>query len=582
MNLRTLLVIGIGFFILLQVFAWLLLLVPAFDIGAQPFLSGVNPGVLTVIGALLSVLVLALIGWGVWQYLAQYRRRQCRSENCLDDILVTSREGLLLLDRQLAMASPWSPALANIFAVDHIGDHGFPALMRELLPRKEANSTQGFLQSLFNPELDETHLLALNPLAAIQLVVPDNSKDNAGELKHKMLSFNFKRVWSENTIEHVVVAVSDISELHELQQRLNTATTQADNRQRLLNAVYNANIISLGKFIDQSYGYFSHINQALSQPVSNKLQCAERLNQARDCVGQLAGQVNNLLLVELHEALQDLDKELSSLHGCDELRDQDLFPLRQKLTWIIDYTAQVNAIFQSLSRRTVTHDAETDVADANEPPVNQADTSQNSLSSRPRSAWQHLYQLALDLSLRNDKQVELVVSGLDETPMSGPLREAINTVCIQFISNSIVHGIEPPWERELMQKKALGRIDIHLATVGEDNLELTIEDNGAGFDYARIRDHALRSGRWQAADIEHWDNKKLLSLIFLPGFSTVDAVTEDAGSGIGMDVVMQKIKQLDGKIKLSSRKNEYSRFVISLPLTGVARQPKPSTNGVAA
>lgn len=581
---------------LLQLIAWLLLAMPAANPGAKAALQSVNLGTAAFVGVLLSALVFALMVWGGWRWFGQYRRQQYRSEKWLDEVLATSREGLLLIDRQFAMASSWSSALAEIFAIDKVDEYDFPALMRDLLPRKDANSTLGFLQSLFNPEIDESDLLVLNPLAIVQLVVPNAREGKAGELRQKTLSFSFKRVWLEDTIEHVVVAVSDVSEIHQLRQQLDLATTKADNRQRLLSAVYNANIVSLGKFIDQSYSRFSRIDKALSHPVSNKLQCVETLSQMHDCVSQLAQEVKTLALIELHEALQSFDSDLVSLRDCEELRDQELFPLRQKLAWIIDYVAQVNAIFQSISRRTATQNLNTGAAVASAEQVSEhcatgSDSavsepnhlpSQNTLSSKRLSAWQHLYQLALDLSLRNDKQVELVISGLDETPMSGPLREAINTLCTQFISNSVVHGIEPPWDRELMQKEALGRIDIHLSVVGEDNLELTIEDNGAGFDYDKIRDQAVKSERWLATEIEHWDNKKLLSLIFLPGFSTAETVTEDAGSGIGMDVVMQKIKQLDGKIKLSSRQNEYSRFVVSLPMVGVARTPKSAQSDVAA
>lgn len=97
-------------------------------------------------------------------------------------------------------------------------------------------------------------------------------------------------------------------------------------------------------------------------------------------------------------------------------------------------------------------------------------------------------------------------------------------------------------------------------------MELTVMDDGQGLDYAAIREKAIASGKWTLGEIESWDNKKLLSLIFNEGFSTAKAITKDAGRGVGMEAVMSQVLALRGKLNISSRRGRHCRFVITLPL----------------
>jgi chemotaxis protein histidine kinase CheA len=182
------------------------------------------------------------------------------------------------------------------------------------------------------------------------------------------------------------------------------------------------------------------------------------------------------------------------------------------------------------------------------------------------ASWDHLHKLVGTLSSEYQKDVILVPTGLGETNIPSGLQQTINRLCIQFLRNSVVHGIEPPEERKAAEKSQDGRIDIRLSKTPKGILELVVRDDGAGFNYEKIRQKAIDSGKWSETEIESWDNKQLLSLIFSPGFSTAEKVDKNAGRGIGMDAVLKNVKEHRGKITISSQPGRYSQFVVTFPL----------------
>lgn len=130
----------------------------------------------------------------------------------------------------------------------------------------------------------------------------------------------------------------------------------------------------------------------------------------------------------------------------------------------------------------------------------------------------------------------------------------------------MVHGIESPRDRELSEKPLVGRIDLRVAKISHNEMELIVMDDGAGLDYDAIREKAMQSGRWTEDEIETWDNKRLMALIFHEGFSTAKDISADAGRGVGMESVMNHILEYRGKISVSSRRGRHCRFVITLPI----------------
>ncbi len=140
--------------------------------------------------------------------------------------------------------------------------------------------------------------------------------------------------------------------------------------------------------------------------------------------------------------------------------------------------------------------------------------------------------------------------------MMGPLEH--------LLRNAVVHGIEPPAEREAAGKPAVGKVSLVVSRDGAD-VVLEVSDDGRGLDREAIRRKAIERG---LLDPEaHIDDDDLDAFILEAGFSTADEVTQVAGRGVGMDVVVNEIKQLGGSLEIDSQPGSGTRFTVRLPFT---------------
>ena len=180
-----------------------------------------------------------------------------------------------------------------------------------------------------------------------------------------------------------------------------------------------------------------------------------------------------------------------------------------------------------------------------------------------RATFQKMPRLVRDLAARAGKLVELRMTG-EDTELDRNLIEEINDPLIHMIRNAVDHGIEPPARREAQGKPAQGVIHLHAGHQG-GNIIIEITDDGAGLNKERLLAKGIEAGLLpQAAQPSE---QEIFSLIFAPGFSTAEKVSEISGRGVGMDVVRRNISQLRGKIEVKSKPGAGSTFSIHVPLT---------------
>jgi len=144
--------------------------------------------------------------------------------------------------------------------------------------------------------------------------------------------------------------------------------------------------------------------------------------------------------------------------------------------------------------------------------------------------------------------------------------DEIGEPLIHLLRNSIDHGIETPDERKKANKNPVGKIRLSAQRSG-DNVIIEVEDDGAGIDPEKLRETAVQKGFASQDEAEKMSRSELVSLIFLPGFSTSKEVTETSGRGIGMDVVKTKIAALGGTVQFETRLGRGTKTSIKVPLT---------------
>lgn len=172
-------------------------------------------------------------------------------------------------------------------------------------------------------------------------------------------------------------------------------------------------------------------------------------------------------------------------------------------------------------------------------------------------------RLVHDLSSRLGKKIDLKISG-EGTELDKTVMEKIGDPLVHLVRNSLDHGIEMPEDRIACGKPETGVIHLNAYHQG-GNIVIEISDDGGGLPADKILAKARERGL-VAAD-EELSHERTLELIFEPGFSTADEVSDVSGRGVGMDVVRRNIKDLGGAIEVRSTAGEGSTFIIRLPLT---------------
>lgn len=174
-------------------------------------------------------------------------------------------------------------------------------------------------------------------------------------------------------------------------------------------------------------------------------------------------------------------------------------------------------------------------------------------------------RLVRDLSRDAKKQIEIVIKG-EETELDKTLIEEINDPLVHLVRNSVDHGVESPEIRKAKGKNPVGTLTLSAEHEG-NNIIITIEDDGKGIDPEIIKAKVVEKGLISAEKVKELTRQEILNLIFIPGFSTAEVVTNISGRGVGMDVVKTNITKLRGIINIESTVGVGTKIIIKLPLT---------------
>ncbi|MCG7531833.1 chemotaxis protein CheA [Psychrobium sp. MM17-31] len=172
-------------------------------------------------------------------------------------------------------------------------------------------------------------------------------------------------------------------------------------------------------------------------------------------------------------------------------------------------------------------------------------------------------RMVYDISSKLGKKIELKLSG-EQTELDKTVMEKIGDPLVHLVRNSLDHGLELPEERLAADKDETGTVHLHAYHQG-GYIVIDIMDDGRGLNTARIKDKALEKGL--ITPDQNLSDQEINELIFAPGFSTAEQVSDLSGRGVGMDVVRRNIESLGGHVALTSTPGEGSTFSVSLPLT---------------
>lgn len=180
-------------------------------------------------------------------------------------------------------------------------------------------------------------------------------------------------------------------------------------------------------------------------------------------------------------------------------------------------------------------------------------------------AFSRFPRMVRDLCQRLDKKIELELIG-EQTELDKTVMEKVVDPLVHLVRNALDHGIEQPQERVAAGKPETGKVVLKAYHQSGD-VVIEINDDGKGLDRQRIIDKAIENGLASESDASNFSDEQVYDMIFQPGFSTAQEVSDVSGRGVGMDVVRRNIHSLNGSVEITSSLGIGSKITIRLPLT---------------
>lgn len=174
-------------------------------------------------------------------------------------------------------------------------------------------------------------------------------------------------------------------------------------------------------------------------------------------------------------------------------------------------------------------------------------------------------RMVRDVAQRAAKEIEFVMKG-EETELDRSVIEEIGDPLMHLLRNAIDHGVEPPMDRLKVGKPGKGTVTLE-AFHEENHIIISVRDDGRGIDPAKIRASAVKKGLLSEEAARRLPDNEAINLIWSPGFSTADKVSDISGRGVGLDVVHKNIEKLNGSVEIRSEIGKGTEFRVKLPLT---------------
>ena len=174
-------------------------------------------------------------------------------------------------------------------------------------------------------------------------------------------------------------------------------------------------------------------------------------------------------------------------------------------------------------------------------------------------------RLARDVSRKHGKQIKLEITG-EEVRMDRLMLEAMNDPLVHIVRNALDHGVEDPETRQSQGKPSEGTVLID-CVADKDSVTIQVSDDGKGIDSQRLRAKAVKMGRLTQEAADSMTETQALDLIFMPGLSSKEQVTDLSGRGVGMDVVRANVEQVRGSVEIQSTPGKGTSIQLRLPLT---------------
>ena len=493
-------------------------------------------------GVVLALALFFLMIFGTIRRLIEGDRRLGIARRETEEILETINEGLFLVDRDLNIGHQYSAHLENIIGQRDIGGKKLNEVLSKLVDKETMEVTETFIEQLYSDWVVEDLIDDLNPLHRIRVEVDDFS----GYYETRYLDFNFSRVYKGEAIDKVLCSVSDITNAVVLEEKLAAEREQNDRQIEMLGTILAAEPTMLDNFIKTTKRRINDINSALRRPERGQAALQEKAKLIFREAHSMKGEASALKLASFVSQCESFENKIKELQSNPRLTGNDFLGL----TVMLDEIMSLSDVVANLNDR-----------------ITGGRTSSGGTVAAPSNVMKKYFNsFAADIAERNGKKVALDCQGMDDGMLSGSLQDTIKDIAVQMLRNAIVHGIEDPLDRKRDGKPEAGNVQLLLTRRPGNMAELLVEDDGSGIHFDKIRQRLVEKGTCTEDEAREMQKRELIMHLFDSGLSTAEEGNQDAGRGVGMDIVRERIAEIKGKLKIASEEGQYTRFTVTFPL----------------
>jgi signal transduction histidine kinase len=481
---------------------------------------------------------------------------QARQETA--EILATVREGLFLLDKNKRMGTQFSESLPNILRRDIIPGTDFLPHLEAIAPRNIYEAAMDYIDLLLGDRVKESLVTSLNPLTNVPILVTDPR----GNTQTRYLSFFFNRVITDEQISHLLVTVQDVTDKVVLTQQVEQAKNQAKVEIETLLRLASSDFDALRRFIENVGESLSQINEKMSAPHDEARDRLHTLNYIMRIVHSIKGEAAVLGIDVLESYAHECEKEMVVMRENEETLSGD--QMLRVAVLLEGFYQRHSSLAQIVSR----------LGNALGKVQQAGGTTDWTPQKHPFA--DHITALAQRIATDHGKQIEVSCQFERFFSLPKPMVKELQDISIQLVRNSLTHGIETPDKRTELNKPQTGALSLWCEYLGHGQYTFTVRDDGCGIVPERLREHFVKKRIMDAEEAASLSDDEIANRIFQPGISTAETIDQDSGHGIGLDAVLEKVKDMSGHMLVKSRPDQFTEF--NIQFSTVHRDQKNETS----
>ncbi|MDR3237077.1 MAG: hypothetical protein LBT84_01075 [Spirochaetia bacterium] len=442
------------------------------------------------------------------------------------------KTGIFLMDTDCIIQPQYSNALKTIMGLDDLEDSDFITLLSSSVTERERSALRSFFNMVVRHTHDASTLEEANPLSQFTYI-------HTKTLEAKTLRCSFSAIVGESGATFILGTIDDISKEIELEQQLSEEDAKRQSEMNALFEVIHVDPRVLIDFIEDTEYEFLHINNTLKN--DDKATSEQILKEISRSVHAIKSNALILGLNSYSKQLHAYEDEIKKIR--DSETEPELDGLLH-LTFHLENLMQTNDEFKSVIDKISAF-------------------SENATRKEETKVFAELLERTVERTAEaKNKSVNFTINAIDDKAITMGPRRMIKEILLQLIRNAVTHGIESPEERKKAGKDETGSIILSI-TLNDNNIEVILDDDGMGINYAAVAEHAEKLNL--IASNEKTNRSKLLQLLFSDTFSTAKIVDMYAGRGAGLSVVKRIVTELHGTLKVKTKDRIGVRWTIIIP-----------------